>query len=92
MPTPNSEPDAAVVAFEKARDELSKAQEAVATSKTAANIRALEQAQEKYKVAGQAARRAKDPYRAHEVLEFQRYISEKARMRAQRAQRGVMGA
>jgi hypothetical protein len=92
MPTPSNDLDAAVVAYEKARDELSKAQEAASASRSAVNVRALEQAQEKYKTAGQAARRAKDPDRAHEVLEFQRYLAEKARIRAQRAKRGVMGA
>lgn len=89
--TPDADFAAAVAAFDKARDVLSKAQEAATTSRTAANLRALEQAQAEYKTAGQAARRAKDPERAHDVLEFQRYVSEKSRIARQRASKPVMG-
>lgn len=94
MPTqsPVDDLDAAVAAFDKARDELSKAQESVTASKTANSLRALEQAQAAYKTAGQAVRRAKDPDRAHDVLEFQRYLAEKAKIRAQRKNRQVMGS
>jgi len=93
MPTTtDADLTAACAAFDKARDVLSKAQEAVTASKTAANLRALERAQEEYEKAGRAARRAKDPDRAHDVLEFQRYLAEKAKIRAQRKNRQVMGS
>lgn len=92
MPTqsPVDDLDAAVAAFDKARDELSKAQESVTASKTANSLRALEQAQAAYKTAGQAVRRAKDPARAHDINEFKRYLAEKARIKRARAKRGVM--
>lgn len=93
MPTMNDDPDlnAATAAFDKARDALSKAQEAVQASKSANNLRALEKAQVDYKSAGQALRRAKDPDRAHDVNEFNRYLAEKARVRRQKAKQQVMG-
>lgn len=92
MPTqsPVDDLDAAVAAFDKARDELSKAQESVTASKTANSLRALEQAQAAYKTAGQAVRRAKDPDRAHDINEFKRYLAEKVRIKRARAKRGVM--
>lgn len=90
MPTPDSELGAAVAAFDKARDELSKAQESVTTAKTANSLRALERAQAAYKTAGQVVRRAKDPDRAHDINEFNRYLAEKARIRRAKANRGVM--
>lgn len=92
MPTqsPVDDLDAAVAAFDKARDELSKAQESVTASKTANSLRALEQAQAAYKTAGQAVRRAKYPDRAHDINEFKRYLAEKARIKRARAKRGVM--
>lgn len=92
MPTPTVDDlGAATVAFDKARDELSKAQEAVSTAKTANSLRALEKAQEAYKTAGQAVRRAQDPDREHDINEFNRYIAEKSRIRREKAKRGVMG-
>jgi hypothetical protein len=90
MPSPSSDLDAAVAEFEKARDALSAAQEAVAKAKTASSTRALTLAQAAYMTAGQAVRRLKDPERAHEVLEFNRYIDEKARLRRARAAKPVM--
>lgn len=92
MPTPTVDDlSAAVAAFDKARDELSKAQEAVTAAKTANSLRALEKAQAAYKTAGQAVRRAKDPDRAHDINEFKRYLAEKDRIRREKAKRGVMG-
>lgn len=85
MPTPSNDLDAALAAFEKAAATLSAAQEAVTANKTPVNTKALAEAQEAYKRAGQACRRAKDPDRALDILEFNRHLGEKAKLKARKA-------
>lgn len=92
MPTPSSNPLAACEKeFNEARSALAAVQRANRESPDAESQGKLKAAQERFIKAGQALRREQDPDRAHEVLEFQRYLSEKARIRARRAKRGVMG-
>lgn len=90
MPSPSSDLNAANVAFDKAREALSAAQLAVRDSKTASTLAALAKAQEVYKEAGQAARRAADPDRALDILEFKRHLTEKAKLVAAKRNRQVM--
>lgn len=85
MPTPSNDLDAALAAFEKAAADLSKAQEANTANKTPVNTKALAEAQEAYKRAGQEYRRAKDPDRALDILEFNRHLAEKAKLKARKA-------
>ncbi len=85
MPSPSSELDAAMAEFEQARDALSAAQEKVTAAKTPANTKALAEAQAAYQAAGQAVRRAKDPDRALDILEFNRHLAEKAKLKARKA-------
>ncbi len=85
MPTPDSELDAALAEFEKAAAALSAAQEKVTANKTPVNVKALAAAQDAYKTAGQAVRRAKDPDRALDLLEFNRHLREKAKLKARKA-------
>ena len=89
MPTPSSDLDAALAEFEKAAADLSEAQEAATANKTPVNTKALAAAQEAYKVAGQAYRRAKDPSRALDILEFNRHLAEKAKLKARKAKAGA---
>lgn len=84
MPTPDSDLVAATAAFEKAAADLSAAQEKVTANKTPVNTKALAEAQEAYKAAGQAVRRAKDPDRALDLLEFNRHLRERAKLKARK--------
>ncbi len=91
MPTPSNDLDAALAAFEKARDALSKAQEAATANKTPVNTKALAEAQEAYKRAGQECRRAKDPDRALDILEFNRHLREKAKLKVRKSKASANG-
>lgn len=84
MPTPSNELDAALAAFEKAAADLSEAQIKVTANKTPVTTKALAAAQEAYKQAGQDYRRAKDPDRALDLLEFNRHLRERAKLKAAR--------
>ena len=74
--------DAATAEFEAASDALTKAQEAYDEKRTAANNKARERAQAAFVAAGQAVRRAKDPERALDVLEYERHLAQKAKVKA----------
>lgn len=92
MPTPSSDPLAACEKeFNEARSALAAVQRANRESSDAESRGKLLEAQRRFISAGQALRRELDPDRAHEINEFNRYLAEKARIRARRAKQGVMG-
>lgn len=77
--------------FNEARAALSAVQRANRESPDAESRGKLAAAQERFIKAGQALRREQDPDRAHEVNEYNRYLSEKARIREKRTAKRVMG-
>ncbi len=89
MPSTTSSLAACEKEFNEARAALAAAQRANRDAPDAETPAKLAEAREKFIAAGQALRRAKDPDRALDIVEYQRYLSQKAKAVA--AKRGKAG-
>lgn len=91
MPTETDPLVACEKEFNEARSALAVVQRANRDAPDAETKGKLTAAQDRFIKAGQELRRAQDPERALDIVEYQRYIGEKARIRASKAGKRVLG-